>query len=651
MLLPLLPCLLLLLPQTSAVTVKCLKLKEAFPACPCSGTNQRPELDCSNLGLDQIPQPPDNFSFDGVIEKLLLVNNSITSLTDDAFSGLSIARVDLSGNAIHQVANDSFRGMTSSLVGLVLEGDGVVAPPVHAFSQIPNLRSLTLRNYGPDTIDRNSEDYYFKSFSRLEEATLDGWPKLYCMEPEFIHGPTGLKKLAFTNMVKLKNFPLGVFNYNDMATLETVVIKHTKINKAMSPNMFSVLAQLKHVDLSYNDIPSVDKDAFKGADSLETIDLSHNLLHIDKTPEINNLPKLVELNLSNNQELTQVPVLSNLGGTANGLTVNLAKCKISSITTNDLSNIPHLTTLDLSENKIETISPDAFDNNKKLQELFLQGQVSASSDRLVLPESLVGSSGTLRQLNLQLMYGDSTSLWNVVSNLTTLEVLDLRSAELDNYEIPPFAFAKLTQLKELYLDYLRVDSITPEILVGPRQSLTVLSLKFMSNLNSLPPCVLYQYQNPVDINLEGTRFKCDDCSVAWIKAAVNNGGITFNQPNSGPTCKDGSSLLTYDFAALSCPSQPQCQDFYTTPKPTPPTTTPRTNGKNKPTVGVISYTNSLRVDWQIVSSAELTRFEVEVKKPTTGLKVTSQLLLDTSARTVDIQTDILPDTSYRLVLG
>lgn len=102
--------------------------------CNCA-TERASEADCQSLGLEGIPAEldPDTLS-------LLLANNSITSVSDDALGGLGELRtLDLSHNPITQVSVNAFRDLRE-LRFLDLSWNLLTSVPDNTFAALENVQ-------------------------------------------------------------------------------------------------------------------------------------------------------------------------------------------------------------------------------------------------------------------------------------------------------------------------------------------------------------------------------------------------------------------------------------------------------------------------------------------------------------------------------
>ncbi|CAD5209708.1 unnamed protein product [Bursaphelenchus xylophilus] len=190
---------------------------------------------------------------------------------------------------------------------------------------------------------------------------------------------TKLERISFINC----NIP-AISQRVRIKSLKSLNLQHNYID-SLQMDSFNGLPNLEHLDLSYNHISVVPSGSFIYLRSLKSLSLSHNYIKelpsnlfygpqrlqqlqfdglkisVDQlNPLLDNLPYLerLEINHCNLGDsaisgvwLHKVPKLSRLGIGGNNLTV---------IPSHKLRELPHLQTVDLSNNKIRKIPPCSF---------------------------------------------------------------------------------------------------------------------------------------------------------------------------------------------------------------------------------------------------------------------------------------------------
>ncbi|CAG5118387.1 unnamed protein product [Candidula unifasciata] len=579
----------------SGQSSECDSLKTVFPQCSCSknldrvGAMLSTSVDCSSRGLNTIPSSTTRF----YIHELKLNNNSIVSLGESILSNFDITKLDLSNNPIGSVHDHAFGYLGSHLKILILSGNNSSQPPKNAFQHLTLLEELTLQNYNVTLLTQSSA--YFLSLGKLTQLTLDNW-KLESIDPGSVQLPssTRLQSLTLLNQVMV-SLPVDELHLPELQYLKRLHISHTNIHE-IPPGSLSSLNSLTELDLSDNKITSLDADCFTGVgDTLARLFLSNNqLTSISLLPGLADLTDLQELDLSFNQ-IISIPDLSRIH-TTKPLALNLSHNGINVVPESAFVGIADkLKTIDLSYNRISTLQAN-FGSFTQIESLFLSYQ-SANSP-LVLPSSLGQTAGTLKQLFVGGQKISEPDLWSVVRQLYMLEVLNLTSAQLTS--IPNLSLSKLTHLKILDLSNNRVQNITQDTLVGPRNSLKFLILTGNS-ISTLSSCVLYQYTSyPISLFLGEDRLICD-CSVEWLWSRIRNGSIT-HLPGQEAVCRDNQPLAnkSMDSFCTSPSTEPQCIEYYNAPD-------------LKLTISVEKMRpDTIQVSWQLSETSDLKQFIIQV---------------------------------------
>lgn len=134
---------------------------------------------------------------------------------------------------------------------------------------------------------------------------------------------------------------------------------------------FSDLKHLSTLLLDNNSIHTIDWDAFAKLRKLEHLSLANNRLELFDYRIIEKANKLISINLSGNKfmNLQDVPLLRS----KSLQTIYLHNSQISHIFPNTFHDIPHLTSVDLSNNLMITLNIDVFKRSHNLKSLNLTG--------------------------------------------------------------------------------------------------------------------------------------------------------------------------------------------------------------------------------------------------------------------------------------
>ena len=633
----------------------CVLLNEAFGAsgCECRGALDDDGvetldlvLDCSNKDLTSVPVPVAGTQIPNrVIHEFILTNNKISRLETNSFSGFKVRSLDLSGNAIASVADDAFDPLIEELRELKMDGDLSGGP--QGLSFLTYLEVLTLRDYNVDYLGDSvgaTPHVYFLGLNNLKHLTLEHW-QIQAFEPEAFKGPVSLESLTIKREKDVAQLPLAVLFDDSLKSLTSLTISGTSIREVTN-EAFSQLSNLRELDLSGNFINQIRQKSFDGLSaSLKKLSLASNFLRSDISDMdgLRGLPNLEELDLSGNEEITDIPDFSNLNlDELTSIKVFLGKNKIGSLSSNAFSGIAQrLHTLDLSENSISNMDQGSFNGVTNLQVLHLSQQSGMTGRVLTLPNSLSQSADSLTHLFLDGQNLQESSLWGVVSFMAKLEVLDLRNAGLN--QLPNLALQRMTVLRELYLSGNSLTSLSQENFIGPRDTLKKLYLS-QNPLTSISSCVFAHYTSfPITLALKSAPLLCD-CQLGWLHKSARDGHIVFD-PEQAPSCSNYNDepLLSKGYDTI-CPdsgyTDDSCDNPYTTP---PPPTAPETPSL---TLRVEKTTSdSITLSWRLSDSTDARSFAVRI----TNDGDSEFLLNNIRPRIFQVEAKPLrPDTSHRV---
>ncbi|XP_056617252.1 slit homolog 1a [Triplophysa dalaica] len=351
------------------------------PVCPSKCRCESNVVDCSNLHLKRIPE-----HIPVTTTELRLNSNEITSIeATGIFKTLShLKKINLSNNKISEIEDGAFEG-ASSVNELHLTANQLDSVHSGIFRGLDGLRMLMLRNNRISCIHNNS-------FTGLHNVRL---LSLYD------NTLTSISPGAFDTLQSLSTLNLlaNPFNCNCKLAWLSGWLRNRKIvtgnPRCQRP------AFLKEIPLQ--DVALPDFRCEEGQEDsrctppvqcptectcLETVIRCSNK-HLSVLPK--GIPRNVtELYLDGNQFSIVPQELSNF---KNLQLVDLSNNKISSLTSSSFANMSQLTTLILSYNALRCIPTLAFAGLRSLRLLSLHG-----NDISVLPDGIFNDAASLSHL-------------------------------------------------------------------------------------------------------------------------------------------------------------------------------------------------------------------------------------------------------------
>ncbi|XP_066142674.1 chaoptin [Euwallacea fornicatus] len=363
-----------------------------------------------NLSYNQLTQPPwVSISELTALQYLYLQGNNLTKLTRNAFGKMPVMfELDLSDNNISNVSSRAFEGLLQ-LIHLKMGNNNISVIPNGAFQGLVSMTDLDL--------SRN-------------------------------------------RLVKLDNKTNGAFE--DCLSLERLNLSHNKITfitRKMFPSNPYVPYKLRDIDLSHNSIPVITHDLTFGTGKLEKLNMSHNAIADIRKGVIGNLTLLKSLDLSHNKlhDLTSDPDFFRLPSNLSRLV--LTGNELDKLPWTHLKNSTHLRSLDIKENRLDKIGPEAtgmitkgvlvmLQGNPVHCDCFLRpllrhffGQLDLDS---VYQEITCASPAHLEGRKLHLL---SEELLTCPSNINTTKILD--GSEGDFNVLPDLRFRGVTVKKNM----------------------------------------------------------------------------------------------------------------------------------------------------------------------------------------------------------
>lgn len=302
------------------------------------------------------------------LEILDLSENSIVEFDEHTFvKGNKLKSLDLTSNKLEDI---SFleENIFDSLKYLKASSNLIDKNDFSKFN-LPNLESLIMEN----NLLKSLDSKFFSGMKQLKEINL-GFNQIEKLDA-FKETSGNLIKLILTNnkiintefLGNLKSLEYLDLSFNLIESFGEYLVSNINLkelylqNNKISKLTLSRLGSLEILDLSNNQIESIEQSVFAGLTSLNTLRLNDNKLFYIEAKSFKFNTKLAILDLSNNY-LSTIPsiwTLSNL--TDFKMTNQNGKLKIISNNAFEIENrLSETLTLDLISNNITKFQPKVF---------------------------------------------------------------------------------------------------------------------------------------------------------------------------------------------------------------------------------------------------------------------------------------------------
>lgn len=385
-----------------------------------------------------------------------------------------LINIELSGNMLSSVSQQTFAGREDTLLNLDLSNNRLVSVARLSLRNLLslNLASNHLKHLSAETLG---------SLSKLKHLNISNNPLHSAFPPVF---PSTLVTFD-ASRTGLKILPTVLLLNLDALT--KVILSHNHLQE-LGEGTFQHLYNLTTIDLSFNVIERIDNAAFVGlinlyqlnlkgnrltsfageffntGTGLEIIDLSDNAItYISPTTFIIH-PRLRELRLSGNR-FTTFPseFIKNLQFLE---LVDLSRNSLRTVGEFAFSQIGRLRELDLSYNRIESVDELAFHNSTQLQLIDLSNNVLESMSERTM-------EGVLRLEYLNLRNNKLSALPETIfdpSRIKSIEKIDLSGNKFN--EIPTRSLQRQsTSLSHLNLSKNKLAEVFTQELINTLKNL------------------------------------------------------------------------------------------------------------------------------------------------------------------------------------
>ncbi|CAH0724678.1 unnamed protein product, partial [Brenthis ino] len=485
------------------------------------------------------------------IATIKIVNSTITSIGANAFHGLhELYAVNLSNNKLKSIHPETF-AHNKKLLLLTLSNNPLKFPAPGSneyFLNASSVQEFDISYCNMQYITSNT----VKNMPGVMYLNLAG-NNLSDMEADTFRTLLDLEELDLSDN-NLKSLPEDIFSENtELATLHiqrnpidsvyglqisdllTLNAGQTNI-KFVGPSMFNGMTYIANLNLSGNNIEKIHNQAFHKLVELNYLDLSYNDLDLISSILIKENIELDIFKISNNPRLKHLPAkgfncsaeqfniylfdASNCGleeiyddslKTFTALSqINLSGNKIKSISSRVFSRSPKLIEINLSYNLLTTLDAKVFEQNKDLGKLNLQG-----NPLKVLSAEVFVYTPMLTWLDMS--HAELTALWKAEKNQSATLLNNLSFLNVSHNHITEIKQTELDTLKKL-----RSLDITNNLLACSREFENLMT--WLSNHKISPNA------NTASIANLATDAKEEDGSYSWEFLTRKTCGTPISHP-------------------------------------------------------------------------------------------------------------------------
>ncbi|KAA0192782.1 hypothetical protein HAZT_HAZT002383 [Hyalella azteca] len=318
------------------------------------------------------------------VAHLYLSHNDVDELPAKALPTPHLHTFHLDHNKVARVDDYAFRNL-AEIKDLILSYNKLVALPQAAFLDLYQLKNLDLANNSLSSlppslfsslgqllslnISHNQLTFSFDNpepfIGLIRLVVLDlSYNKLIDLRSQVFNHLYSLQVLFLSNN-KITYLSDGIFSY--LANLHTLDLSDNKLS-ILESGTLKGLSVLTHFFVDNNSIEIISDASFRNSSSLQKLSVTGNYI-VEIPKAITSLTLLQVLDLSRNQIATLER--SNLKGLNNLKHLSLRQNFIGNISIDAIPRMAHLEFLDLSSNMIGGVEPGAFEPLTELKTLNL----------------------------------------------------------------------------------------------------------------------------------------------------------------------------------------------------------------------------------------------------------------------------------------
>uniref|UniRef100_A0A8K9XNI8 Leucine rich repeat containing G protein-coupled receptor 5 n=1 Tax=Oncorhynchus mykiss TaxID=8022 RepID=A0A8K9XNI8_ONCMY len=376
--------LLLVVAECGAISQMGAQVGDCPSRCHCEEDGMLQRVDCSDLGLTDIPANLSVFTsylissvffvFPSPLHRRL-AGNDLTHIPKGAFYGLFNLKVlMLQNNQLRRVPGEALQN-SRNLQSLRLDANHISSVPRGCFDGLQSLRHLWLDDNSLTEVPADA----LGALSSLQAMTLALNRITHIPDRAF----TNLSSLVVLHLNNNRIRTLGTQCFDGLHSLETLDLNYNNLEEF--PIAIRALSTLKELGFHSNNIKSIPEQAFTGHSTLLTIFFYDNPIQFvgqsafQHLPELRTLIRVVEVTLdllsvpSSHRDLSynMIQSLPSFRGCEKIQKIDLHHNEIEELQADTFQGLTSLRSLDLAWNKLSSLNPLSFSSLPALIKLDL----------------------------------------------------------------------------------------------------------------------------------------------------------------------------------------------------------------------------------------------------------------------------------------
>ncbi|XP_074042528.1 uncharacterized protein [Leptinotarsa decemlineata] len=275
---------------------------------------------------------------------------NVTIISGPLLEGVALHGLVISSGEIREIHPAAFQRFGSPLQALGLPNNQLVNVPTSALISIPELDRLDLSGNKMKSLNQDS----FRGLRNLSFIDLSN-NILSKITPDAFNNLPQLKTLRLRGN---RLFLPTITKIDPLPTIEELDLSENSLNGPLGPKTFSIMDSLRDLQLSHNTLSSIRMGALEGLANLTSLRLQHNQIDVIEDHAFSHTTQLIILDLAHNRI---VAVSGSSLAHLNYLTdLDLRHNFLRALTADLILPLRSLKSLRLDDNDISIVSSDAF---------------------------------------------------------------------------------------------------------------------------------------------------------------------------------------------------------------------------------------------------------------------------------------------------